>query len=95
MDRASRGLVAVGLGLGIGVAPTIVGVVLVAVGMASSPIVQGLMSELAGLLSVNLALCIAAAPIIAKGLWDFRKGLRARAELLQPETEESQEIATT
>ncbi|MEM0444688.1 MAG: hypothetical protein QXO86_04300 [Nitrososphaerota archaeon] len=92
MDRASRGLVTVGLGLGIGVAPTLIGLALVAVGMASSPFVQGLMAELAGLFSVNLLLSLAASPLIVIGLMDFRRGIRARAVLQEPEAEEKEEI---
>ncbi|MCS7146413.1 MAG: hypothetical protein RMJ28_01120 [Nitrososphaerota archaeon] len=92
MDRVVRGLLAVGLGLGFGVAPTVAGVTLVALGMASTPFVKGLMAELAGLFSVNLILSIAASPVIVLGLLEFRSGLRERAELLSKSNSNRQEI---
>lgn len=92
MDRVARGLLEVGVGLGLGVVPTLAVLALVAFGSASSPLVQGLMVELGGLFSVNLVLSILACPVVVLGLWDFRGGLRARAEQLNTESEAGREI---
>lgn len=90
MDRFSRGLVEVGLGLGVGVAPTLVGVALIALGMASSPFVQGLMAELVGPFSLNLLLSIVSSPVVVLGLLDFRSGLRSRVEVTDEKIEETE-----
>ncbi|MEM3014650.1 MAG: hypothetical protein QXS08_01455 [Nitrososphaerota archaeon] len=95
MDRVARGLFEVGLGLGVGLAPTLAGLALTALGMASSPLVRGLITELAGLLSVNLLLSILASPVVLIGLIDFRNGIRARAEALSTQGEESRTIPTS
>ncbi len=81
-----------GVGLGLGVAPTLAALTLVGLGLTSSPFVQGLMAELVGLFSVNLVLSILACPVVVLGLWDFRGGLRARAEQLNTESTASREI---
>ncbi|GBC70796.1 hypothetical protein HRbin02_00567 [Candidatus Calditenuaceae archaeon HR02] len=92
MDRVARGILEVVVGLGVGVVPTLAALTLVALGLTSSPLVQGLMTELAGSFSVNLVLSILACPVVVLGLRDFRGGLRARAGQINMESEASREI---